>query len=697
MGTRKSERTGLRKRSVETDDQEQRSVGQFIDRLGELRWKAQGPRKDYGEDYLVQIWDEGVPSGLSFYVQLKSTRNAELHKGKKTPNLLRYPLEVKDIEHWEVQSVPVVLVLWDVEKREGYWETIPRIVEGLEKEGKGWRKKEKVRVSVPVGQGTDDAGMKGLRWWLAKWFAPIILKNENGSTEVTFSFPATNEGTAAMRELEKALDEGTSTKVDGAYIASFQLPSSHERVYGRTETPEYVTVTPTLPADLSLSLRIEVESDDACVTLPYVEMRPVRAGRRHLEFTNEHQNLPLFVQLKLDPQTKSAAMGVRRRRLGRTIFEEREILEFLLAFSNTGNVLRMIVQDDKPKVLFEQRVEPQARVGEPGRLLRYYQLVDKLCTIQRRVQRVRAVGAFSLENGITVEDARAIDELFPIIEHGRVERNVNLRLPIDHEKSKDVDQVITSDRVTIFCDGGRVSLLGIEIDIGPAVMIVKDAVRFGNAYRDALAEARKSGRAAKVELLHLDVVEEYLNWLARSDRSEEINKIAAKQAGYFTLAQANAAGYGSEATLKAEEHLEDCGGNVFRFLTYPGSDHEDLVITWLQTEKQGVFSHDTALGLHELSDILPVRQHITVPPGWKPIEGMRLSPNTVLHYGTVEQNERAWMGPVPFTKPMRTLVDCIDDNLPPDILDQALADAYRRGMLSPGELQAMKLRKAKSA
>ena len=31
----------------------------------------------------------------------------------------------------------------------------------------------------------------------------------------------------------------------------------------------------------------------------------------------------------------------------------------------------------------------------------------------------------------------------------------------------------------------------------------------------------------------------------------------------------------------------------------------------------GVFSHDTALALHELSDALPARAHLTLPASWR--------------------------------------------------------------------------------
>jgi len=44
---------------------------------------------------------------------------------------------------------------------------------------------------------------------------------------------------------------------------------------------------------------------------------------------------------------------------------------------------------------------------------------------------------------------------------------------------------------------------------------------------------------------------------------------------------------------------------VYRLEHFPAGEHEDLVALWLWTDRAGVFSHETALALHGLSDTLP--------------------------------------------------------------------------------------------
>ncbi len=40
---------------------------------------------------------------------------------------------------------------------------------------------------------------------------------------------------------------------------------------------------------------------------------------------------------------------------------------------------------------------------------------------------------------------------------------------------------------------------------------------------------------------------------------------------------------------------------VYRLVHFPVGDHEDLTAVWLWSEREGVFSHETALALHDLS------------------------------------------------------------------------------------------------
>ena len=60
---------------------------------------------------------------------------------------------------------------------------------------------------------------------------------------------------------------------------------------------------------------------------------------------------------------------------------------------------------------------------------------------------------------------------------------------------------------------------------------------------------------------------------------------------------------------------------MFRLRDFPDTERKDLIrwSLWSRDRKsapQAVVSHDTALTIHELSDMMPARVHLTVPPGF---------------------------------------------------------------------------------
>lgn len=159
------------------------------------------------------------------------------------------------------------------------------------------------------------------------------------------------------------------------------------------------------------------------------------------------------------------------------------------------------------------------------------------------------------------------------------------------------------------------------------------------------------------------------------------------QAGYFTTRDASGAGF-SAPLLSKHVHagrVTHTRRGIYRLVQYPASDHEELVVPWLWSEKQGVFSHQTALALHDLSDVLPSKSHLTLPSSWT-TRRLRVPDDLVVHYGDVPKRERSWFGPVPATAPLRTLEDCTRENLAPELLRQAASEALRRGLVAKREL-----------
>ncbi len=165
---------------------------------------------------------------------------------------------------------------------------------------------------------------------------------------------------------------------------------------------------------------------------------------------------------------------------------------------------------------------------------------------------------------------------------------------------------------------------------------------------------------------------------------------ALAQEGHFTTQQALDAGYSSQLLVKYlnSGKIIRVRRTVYRLKHFPPGQQEDLVALWLWSDRAGVFSHETALMLHELSDVLPARAHLTVPAKWRR-RRLQLPDGVVLHYADVPKRDRVWVGAVPVTSPARTLADCAADYVSPDFLSSAISQALARGMVSRPQATAV--------
>jgi predicted transcriptional regulator of viral defense system len=162
---------------------------------------------------------------------------------------------------------------------------------------------------------------------------------------------------------------------------------------------------------------------------------------------------------------------------------------------------------------------------------------------------------------------------------------------------------------------------------------------------------------------------------------------AAAQAGLFTTRQAAAAGYSDPLLAHYQKvgRIARIRRGIYRLVQFPSGDQEDLVTAWLWTDSMGVVSHQTALSLQGLSDLMPNRIHLTLPSAWQK-RRLRIPKGLELHYADVPSEDRAWNGAVPVTSTPRTLNDCARAGLSPDVLRQATKQALTRGLVTKTEL-----------
>ncbi|MGA2928919.1 MAG: type IV toxin-antitoxin system AbiEi family antitoxin domain-containing protein [Solirubrobacteraceae bacterium] len=169
-------------------------------------------------------------------------------------------------------------------------------------------------------------------------------------------------------------------------------------------------------------------------------------------------------------------------------------------------------------------------------------------------------------------------------------------------------------------------------------------------------------------------------------------RLAEAQAGYFTAQQALAVGM-DRSTLR---HHARRGGRyervrrgLYRLRHFPSSPHEHVVATWLSLSATtpAVVSHESALELYDLSDVIPSAVHISVP---RIKRGQRSRPGVRFH--TLQQPPappeiRPLLG-MPVTTPERTIVDSLQTGTQPEQIELAVHQALERGLTTPRRLRA---------
>ena len=161
--------------------------------------------------------------------------------------------------------------------------------------------------------------------------------------------------------------------------------------------------------------------------------------------------------------------------------------------------------------------------------------------------------------------------------------------------------------------------------------------------------------------------------------NDALYQLAEQQAGYFTAVQARDAGftYSLLSYHVGTGRFERVRPRVYRIVQFPSSPHEDLYVAWLQAGPHGVISHDSALALYGLSDLLPHRIHVTVPR-----TASRRRPELQLHTKGLEPDDVTRYEGLPVTTVLRTLADVTAAGLADEQVRQAIQEALRRGLVA---------------
>lgn len=183
----------------------------------------------------------------------------------------------------------------------------------------------------------------------------------------------------------------------------------------------------------------------------------------------------------------------------------------------------------------------------------------------------------------------------------------------------------------------------------------------------------------------------------RTQAARRLYEVAEGQQGYFTTKQAKAAGIAENAHpyhVHTGNWIREHRG-IYRLAMFPATDHPDLALwsLWSRNrseETEGVFSHQTALRLHELSDLNPAKLHMTVPRRFR--RNSDIPGILVLHHADLAANNIQTAQGFRFTRPLRTILDLIEaGDVERGFIQQAIRQAVQRGLVTPQQLRGITL------
>ena len=166
----------------------------------------------------------------------------------------------------------------------------------------------------------------------------------------------------------------------------------------------------------------------------------------------------------------------------------------------------------------------------------------------------------------------------------------------------------------------------------------------------------------------------------------ELFEVAADQHGFVTTDDMRALGGTSQVLIDMHRHgqIQRVAHGLYRFPLFPPNPRDELKQATLWPRGLGVISHDSALDLWELCDVNPAKIHVTVP---KSARIRRQKPSLyVVHLRDLNPTDVTGVEGIPVVSPRRAIHDGIERHLDDRLIQQAVDNARRQGLLLAEEV-----------
>lgn len=510
----------LPRRLTAAKQQELSSRHQFADRLIQFGWVSHVP-EDLGEDFLVHVYFEGQASGLVFHVQIKSVTNLE--KRRRGKYVAYDDFKVKDLKHWQGFSVPVVLVVWDINQREGRWLLIKDAIAYLDQRRPEWRHGNgKVTVHFPWQNTTNDQGLLQLRRALGQCLMPLLTKGKPLEFTLTLKGDAPADPAQSTQIVRDWLFAGGELSSEQFKEAKVRFgPPEFGRWFGELEL-ETFRLTATAPVSKHQVQIAVLDGRGQSLSRRQVELerrQGMRDGQPYVEFTTIGSSAPVVFSLiapvtSLDPlRMAPCQFSWHIQHWGQDAVEALEIAHFWRAL-DTGKSLRLDFNGEGGQLVFT--IPAHAMSDDSERTERSMQ---QLCLLQHRLgQRLQIP-----DGGPSGKDLEDIARLAAIVSRGQYESVIpKAVLKIEgafnrsgFEELIDLYSSQADAEFRLSGVSGEIRLFGNDVDLGPVTQYIHGKIdSLPNDIDDLIRQApvETSLRIGFVDVTRIDI---YPDWFRR--------------------------------------------------------------------------------------------------------------------------------------------------------------------------------------
>ena len=173
------------------------------------------------------------------------------------------------------------------------------------------------------------------------------------------------------------------------------------------------------------------------------------------------------------------------------------------------------------------------------------------------------------------------------------------------------------------------------------------------------------------------------------ESKQKLFEYARYREGLFTTKLAEKAGFHRSHHsyhVRAGNWIREMRG-IYSLARFPQDDSVAQLVLWhlwsrnRNDEPQGVYSHDTALRIYDLGDLMPAKLHMTVPTKFRRFKD--IPDILVLYKANISQSDIRRKDGYAVTTPARTILDMVNSGFYENyVIEQVCREAFDEGMLS---------------